>query len=261
MDSCKKVLIADANADFKGLMVDALDGIDGLKIVGTASDGRETVSRILELEPDVVALDLVLPKLDGLGVLKTVNELSMKSKPAFIFASSFSTEAVIAEAVALGASYFMAKPFDMPLFIERLNLASDGPRKRGSLAKSQHAEPDLEGRVTNIIHEIGIPAHIKGYQFVREAIIVSVNNPEAINSITKLLYPTVAKTFSTTPSRVERAIRHAIEVAWDRGDIETLQSFFGYTVSNVKGKPTNSEFIAMIADRLRLQLKADTSSR
>lgn len=259
VESCKKILIADGNSDFRALLTDALENYTGIEIVGTAADGYETVEMSEALNPDVILLDIVLPGLDGFGVMKTVNSMSLKAKPAFIVLSSFATDAVTAEAAALGAQYFMVKPFDIPALIDRLHLAAPMRQKSASSLtppKSNRAEIDLETRVTDIIHEIGVPAHIKGYQYLREAIMVAVRDREAVSAITKVLYPTVAKTFSTTASRVERAIRHAIEVAWDRGDLETLQGFFGYTVSNVKGKPTNSEFIAMIADRLQLQLKA-----
>ena len=174
--------------------------------------------------------------------------------------SGFSSEHTLIEASNLGASYFMQKPFDFPILFSRIRIVS-GRFRTGPVSGFAHdikmtrTGPSLEARVTEIIHEIGVPAHIKGYQYLREAIILTINDMDVINAVTKILYPTVAKKFTTTPSRVERAIRHAIEVAWDRGDIETLQKFFGYTVSNIKGKPTNSEFIAMIADRLSLQQK------
>ncbi len=257
MENGKRILIADGNPDFRALLTDALEGHPDIEIVGVSGDGLETVELINELNPDVVLIDLVLPRIDGLSVMKTVFAQNKKDRAAFIVLSSFATDAVTAEAAAIGAQYFMVKPFDINALIDRLHLAT--PRPRSVVTSSQRpsrADLDLETRVTNVIHEIGVPAHIKGYQYLREAIMVSVRDREAVGAITKILYPNVAKTFATTPSRVERAIRHAIEVAWDRGDIETLQSFFGYTVSNVKGKPTNSEFIAMIADRLQLQLKA-----
>jgi two-component system response regulator (stage 0 sporulation protein A) len=258
MEKGKKILIADGNSDFRSLLAEALEGYPGIEIVGASSDGYETLDMIKAHEPDVVLMDVVLPGLDGFSVLKTVNVMNLRAKPAFIVLSSFATDAVTAEAAALGVQYFIVKPFDIPALIDRLNIAAPS-RQKGIVsqpAKVARSEVDLETRVTEIIHEIGVPAHIKGYQYLREAIMVAVRDNEVVSSITKLLYPTVAKTFSTTASRVERAIRHAIEVAWDRGDLETLQRFFGYTVSNVKGKPTNSEFIAMISDRLQLQLKA-----
>ena len=261
MDNTIKVLIADDNPDFRSLLIDALEEERGIEIAGVSTDGYQALQNIMALSPDVVLMDIVLPLLDGFGVMKAVNSMSLKTRPAILILSSFATESTTAEAAALGAQYFMVKPFDMSTLIERIHLLGSHPRTQSFFSSSAggrlgHSDLDLETRVTDIIHEIGVPAHIKGYQYLREAILVAVRDKEAINAITKVLYPSVAKAFNTTPSRVERAIRHAIEVAWDRGDIETLQSFFGYTVSNVKGKPTNSEFIAMISDRLALQLKA-----
>ncbi len=262
MESTIRILIADDNPDFRGLLVDALEEERDFEIVGVATDGYQALQHIMAISPDVVLLDVVLPLLDGFGVMKAVSSMTLKNKPSIIVLSSFATEHTTAEAAMLGAQYFMVKPFDMPTLMDRIRMVAGRLRTQPFLsatpspARVARTDLDIETRVTDIIHEIGVPAHIKGYQYLREAIMVAVKDRDAINAITKVLYPSVAKTFSTTPSRVERAIRHAIEVAWDRGDIETLQSFFGYTVSNVKGKPTNSEFIAMISDRLSLQLKA-----
>jgi two-component system response regulator (stage 0 sporulation protein A) len=203
-------------------------------------------------------MDLILSGLDGLAVLEKLAALPDGDRPAVIIISGFSSEHTLAEASNLGASYFMQKPCDIPALLARIRTVSGKSRPAGIAAGGGirppvRQEQSLESLVTEIIHEIGVPAHIKGYQYLREAIILAINDMDIINAVTKVLYPTVAKKYSTTPSRVERAIRHAIEVAWDRGDLETLQKFFGYTVSNIKGKPTNSEFIAMIADRLSLQ--------
>ncbi|MDR3206700.1 MAG: sporulation transcription factor Spo0A [Oscillospiraceae bacterium] len=260
MEDTIKILVADDNADFRGLLIDALEEEKDFEVVGVATDGYQSLQSIMALTPDVVLMDIVLPLLDGFGLMKAAAGMTLKKRPAFIVLSSFATEHTTAEAAALGAQYFMVKPFDMPALMDRIRMVNCRPRAQPFLTATGgrigRADLDIETRVTDIIHEIGVPAHIKGYQYLREAILVAIRDREAINAITKMLYPSVAKAFSTTPSRVERAIRHAIEVAWDRGDIETLQSFFGYTVSNVKGKPTNSEFIAMISDRLSLQLKA-----
>ncbi|MBR5020195.1 MAG: sporulation transcription factor Spo0A, partial [Oscillospiraceae bacterium] len=179
----------------------------------------------------------------------------MDRKPATLATSAFVTQYVSAAAAGLGVRYLMLKPCDMTALTERLTEIRGGENRRMPIRRSD--KTSIETMVTGIIHEIGVPAHIKGYQYLREAIIIAVNDMDVINAITKVLYPQVAKTFQTTPSRVERAIRHAIEVAWDRGDLDTLQRFFGYTVSNTKGKPTNSEFIALIADKLQLQLKSN----
>lgn len=260
MDNTIKILIADDNADFRSLLIDALENEMDIEVVGVATDGYQAIQQSMTLAPDIVLLDIVLPVLDGFGVMKALGGMAAKSRPSVIVLSSFATDQATAEAAALGAQYFILKPFDIPGLVERIRTVGGRQKSQPLLSapinRAGRSDFDIESRVTDIIHEIGVPAHIKGYQYLREAIMVAVKDREAINAITKILYPSVAKTFNTTPSRVERAIRHAIEVAWDRGDIETLQSFFGYTVSNVKGKPTNSEFIAMISDRLSLQLKA-----
>jgi len=249
-----RVLVADSGEEFRLMMADMISAEEDMTVVGTAGDGLETVKLVQETNPDVVVMDLVLTKLDGLGVLQKFSEL--KPAPAVLIVSGFFNEHVVQQASELGAYYFMPKPCDVPALLSRIRqVCSQGknPSQRGT--QMFRPEPNLEAVVTEVLHEIGVPAHIKGYQYLREAIIMAINDMEAINSVTKVLYPEVANKFDTTPSRVERAIRHAIEVAWDRGDIEVLQKFFGYTVSNVKGKPTNSEFIAMIADCLSLKQK------
>ncbi|MBP8639901.1 MAG: sporulation transcription factor Spo0A [Oscillospiraceae bacterium] len=259
METKSRVLIADSGEDFRYLMADTISSEEDMAVVGTAGDGIETLALIEQKHPNVVVMDLVLTKMDGLGVLQKVSQ--MNQKPAVIIVSGFFNDHVLQEAAELGAYYFMPKPCDVPALLSRIRQVTSISRASNSVNSKQqgvdmHQRKDnLEAVVTEVIHEIGVPAHIKGYQYLREAIILTINDMDIINSVTKVLYPTVAKKFSTTPSRVERAIRHAIEVAWDRGDIETLQKFFGYTVSNVKGKPTNSEFIAMIADCLSLRRK------
>ena len=253
MEKTTTVFIADSAEEFTSGLSAALQRADGFHVLGTASDGDLAIRMIEEKKPDILVLDLMLPKKDGIAVLKKV--ASMEHKPITLATSVFITEYVSTAAANLGVRYLMLKPCDMGLLVERLEEIRAGESLRISAAR----RPDknsIETMVTNIIHEIGVPAHIKGYQYLREAIIIAVNDMDVINAITKVLYPQVAKTFGTTPSRVERAIRHAIEVAWDRGDLDTLQRFFGYTVSNTKGKPTNSEFIALIADKLQLQLKS-----
>ena len=251
MENQTTVLIADSAEDFCANLSTTLAQTDGFHVVGTASDGEMAISRIQELKPQVLVLDLMLSKLDGIGVLKAIS--SMEHKPITLVTSGFVTDYVATTAANLGARYLMLKPCDMTALVERLEEIRGGTQ-RPTVAR-RNDKQSIESLVTGIIHEIGVPAHIKGYQYLREAIIIAVNDMDVINAITKVLYPQVAKTFQTTPSRVERAIRHAIEVAWDRGDLDTLQRFFGYTVSNTKGKPTNSEFIALIADKLQLQLK------
>jgi len=217
------------------------------------------VEMLQQTKPDVLIIDLLLPELDGIAVLRKA--AALKPAPVCMVLSGFLTDYMTNVASELNVRYFMAKPCMLDMVAERLGEILHSEQGNGKTndflprVSSSHKSIDLEAMVTSVIHEIGVPAHIKGYQYLREAIKIAVNDMEVINAITKVLYPQVAKTFSTTPSRVERAIRHAIEVAWDRGDIEVLQSFFGYTVSNAKGKPTNSEFIALIADRLQLQLR------
>ena len=249
MENRVKILIADGNEEFCAHVKRRLEQVSGYEIVGTAADGQRAVELMRAAKPDVLVLDLMLSKLDGITVLKRARE--MDKPPAALVLTGFMTEYV---AASLGVQYFMTKPCELDAVAERIHemTAIDGQLRQSA---QRRQEVNIEAMVTSIIHEIGVPAHIKGYQYLREAIMIAVQDMDVINAITKVLYPQVAKTFATTPSRVERAIRHAIEVAWDRGDLETLQRFFGYTVSNTKGKPTNSEFIALIADKLQLQLK------
>ena len=251
MEHCTTVFIADSAEEFCTGLAGALQHTGGFQILGTANDGEAAIRAILEKKPQVLVLDLMLRKQDGLSVLKAIS--GMERRPLVLATSGFVTEYVSAAAAGLGVRYLMLKPCDMTVLVERLTEIRGGENRRMPIRRSD--KTSIETMVTSIIHEIGVPAHIKGYQYLREAIIIAVNDMDVINAITKVLYPQVAKTFQTTPSRVERAIRHAIEVAWDRGDLDTLQRFFGYTVSNTKGKPTNSEFIALIADKLQLQLK------
>ena len=249
-----KVFVADDSQDFIEAVKLNLTS-DKIEIIGTASNGIEALERIEKLSPDVVLLDIVLSGLDGLQLLKNAQLLTRL--PVFIVTTAIRNEKIMQDAISFGASYYMLRPFDFAVLADRiLDFAKKGAhRAETMLSFSKDSELSLEAQVTQIMHELGVPAHIKGYQYMREAIMMAVEDMDVINSITKLLYPSVAKRFSTTPSRVERAIRHAIEVAWDRGDIDVLDSIFGYTVQNDKGKPTNSEFIAMIADKLRLKIK------
>ncbi len=253
MDNLTNVIIADNSEEFCSSLSAALRQVKGFQVIATATDGEQALRLVNERKPDLLVLDMMLPKRDGLSILKAIS--NMEHRPKTLATSGFVTDYVAAVAAGLGASYMMLKPCDMEAVVERLKEIRGGETQK----KPENRRLDkagIETLVTGIIHEIGVPAHIKGYQYLREAIIIAVNDMDVINAITKVLYPQVAKTFQTTPSRVERAIRHAIEVAWDRGDLDTLQRFFGYTVSNTKGKPTNSEFIALIADKLQLQLKS-----
>ena len=252
MEHITTVFIADSTEEFCTNLTAALAQAGGFHVCGTAYDGETALRRITELKPQVLVLDLMLSKRDGISILKSLQ--NMEHRPVTLVTSGFITEFVANTAANLGARYLMLKPCDMGALVERLEEIRGSSKQATPLRRNDRS--GIEALVTGIIHEIGVPAHIKGYQYLREAIIIAVNDMDVINAITKVLYPQVAKTFQTTPSRVERAIRHAIEVAWDRGDLDTLQRFFGYTVSNTKGKPTNSEFIALIADKLSLQLKS-----
>ena len=252
MDNRTTVFIADSAEEFCSGLSNALMCADGFIVAGTANDGEQTIRMVNQLKPQILVLDLMLSKKDGLSLLKTIS--AWERRPAVVATSGFMTDYVASAAAGLGVAYLILKPCDLQALVDRLEeLCLDSSRPL--VARRPAAQQSIEALVTGIIHEIGVPAHIKGYQYLREAIIIAVGDMDVINAITKVLYPQVAKTFQTTPSRVERAIRHAIEVAWDRGDLDTLQRFFGYTVSNTKGKPTNSEFIALIADKLQLQLK------
>ena len=253
MEHAATVLIADSTEEFTNALSAALQRAEGFQVVGTAADGEQAIRLIGERKPDLLVLDMMLSKKDGISVLRAIS--GMERRPKTLATSVFLSDYVSGSAASLGVRYLMLKPCDMSAIVERLEEIRGGESLR-SPAPRRVDKTSIESMVTNIIHEIGVPAHIKGYQYLREAIIIAVGDMDVINAITKVLYPMVAKTFQTTPSRVERAIRHAIEVAWDRGDLDTLQRFFGYTVSNTKGKPTNSEFIALIADKLQLQLKS-----
>ena len=248
MDNRRTVLLADANEEFRGMLREAIEKIEGFTVVGSTGDGAEALQLMGQYHPDLTVMDTLLPGMDGLHILRQL-QAQGGEMPKIILVSAFCTDQVVSEAMSLGVCYFLPKPCAVEALLDRMQSVFQQPA-----TPEQHAAM-LKNMVTSVIHEIGVPAHIKGYQYLREAIIIAVNDMEVINAVTKVLYPAVAKRFGTTPSRVERAIRHAIEVAWDRGDLETLQKYFGYTVSNVKGKPTNSEFIAMIADRLQLQQK------
>ncbi len=249
MELTKKILLADTGEEFRRSFVDNLANEPDILIAGETGDGEELLRMVREKQPDVVVMEIVLAKLDGIEVLEELSKLEPERRPRVIVLSSFARGSMAQLAADKGADYYMTKPCRVSTVCQRIRqLTSSGQPEE----ERDHAR-GLETMVTAIIHDVGVPAHIKGYQYLREAILIAVADMDVINAVTKVLYPEVAKRYNTTASRVERAIRHAIEVAWDRGDLETLQKYFGYTVSNVKGKPTNSEFIAMIADRLQLQ--------
>lgn len=252
-----KVLLAEDRNDFGNSCVKALEQ-NGCRVVITAKDGNLIISGVEKYMPDVIIMEAFMPGLDALGVMKKLNAMHMAKKPVVCVISGVGNCDFEHQILSAGADYYFIKPVDAAVIAERVMLlVSMHENKISSFNISQRKDSnvDLEVTISEIMHQIGVPAHIKGYQYLREAIILSINNTEMMNSVTKLLYPTVAKTFNTTASRVERAIRHAIEVAWDRGDVDVLSSYFGYTIQNTRGKPTNSEFIAMISDKLRLKMK------
>ncbi|MEW9989376.1 sporulation transcription factor Spo0A [Clostridium butyricum] len=273
-DSKISVLIADDNKEFCSILNDYLLNQKDIVVTGIAKDGREALELIVERKPDLVILDIIMPHLDGLGVLEKLNTMDLEKTPRIIILSAVGQDKITQQAITLGADYYTVKPFDMEVFTKRIReMFNSAPTIQENSAQSNRvsypttssyiltSEPksktpvDLETEITNIIHEIGVPAHIKGYMYLREAITMVVNDMELLSAVTKELYPSIAKKYNTTASRVERAIRHAIEVAWGRGQIEAINKLFGYTVHNDKGKPTNSEFIAIIADKLRLKNK------
>lgn len=256
------VAIADDNERILDLLGEIIESDKELNLVGKANNGEDVYQIIRERQPDVVLLDLIMPKLDGLSVMEMVSkDKELKKHPGFIVITAVGQERITEDAFKKGASYYILKPFQNEMIINRIKLTGQTMRYMPATpgiaegAVPVGCEMNLESRVTDMIHEIGIPAHIKGYHYLRDAIIMAVEDMDVLNAITKVLYPTVAKMHQTTASRVERAIRHAIEVAWSRGKLDTLDNLFGYTVSNGKGKPTNSEFIALIADTIRLETK------
>lgn len=262
------VAIADDNERMLRLLGDIVSSDDELQVVGLAKDGEEAYNLIKEKTPDVVLLDIVMPKLDGLGVMDKVSEdKEIKKQPSFVMISAVGQEKITEAAFSRGADYFIMKPFDHQMVLNRIKgirnergvsdykMVSAYEKATFNGNSKGVSEASLEEIVTDIIHEVGVPAHIKGYQYLRDAIIMSVLDLDMLNSITKMLYPEVAKKHKTTPSRVERAIRHAIEVAWSRGQVEVLNEMFGYTIDVEKGKPTNSEFIALITDKIRIEQK------
>jgi len=261
------IVIADDNKEFCNILNDYLLNQSDIVVTGIAKDGVEALKLIQEKKPDLVVLDIIMPHLDGLGVLEKLATMEVDPMPRIIILSAVGQDKITQRAITLGADYYVVKPFDMDVFIKRIRqmfnntIYSDNVKKTitnydSSENKISKKEPvDMITEITNIIHEIGVPAHIKGYMYLREAISMVVNNIELLSAVTKELYPSIGKKYNTTASRVERAIRHAIEVALSRGQVETINKLFGYSIHNEKGKPTNSEFIAMVADKLRLENK------
>lgn len=255
------VAIADDNERMLDLLGEIIEGDKDLNLVGKENNGEDMYQIIKEEEPDVVLLDLIMPKMDGLSVMELVGaDRTMKKRPNFIVVTAIGQERITEDAFNKGASYYILKPFNNETILQRIKNTNHVVRNDYSMGETKHksievSQESLESQVTDMIHEIGIPAHIKGYHYLRDAILMAIDDMDVLNAITKVLYPTVAKKHQTTSSRVERAIRHAIEVAWSRGKLDTLDQLFGYTVSNGKGKPTNSEFIALVADTIRLKSK------
>jgi len=256
------VAIADDNERMLELLSEIIASDKNLRLVGKANNGEDMCHIIRDAQPDVVLLDLIMPKMDGLSVMERVHaDKTMGKQPEFIVVTAIGHERITEDAFAKGAAYYILKPFNNETVLQRIR--SIGRTKAPVLKMEEPAgmtgeeetKESLEHMVTEMIHEIGIPAHIKGYHYLRDAILMAIDDMDVLNAITKVLYPTVAKKHQTTSSRVERAIRHAIEVAWSRGKLDTLEQLFGYTVSNGKGKPTNSEFIALVADTIRLRTK------
>ena len=254
-----KIIIADDNLEFVSTFVNFLEEQDDMEVIATAKDGLEAYDKVIEMKPDVLLLDVIMPHLDGIGVLEKLKASGVT--PICIMLSAVAQDNITKRALSIGASYYMIKPFELDVLVKRIRdlknvtkfsennfILKDNGIKNSyiNIENNKSKEDNLEALVTNIIHEVGVPAHIKGYQYLRDGIMMVVENMDVLNQITKQLYPDLAKKHKTTPSRVERAIRHAIEVAWNRGEINTIENIFGYTVNANKGKPTNSEFIAMI---------------
>lgn len=255
MEKATKIMIAEEGTEF-GKNCGSVLKSEGFDVAMVAKDGALIVDRINEIKPDVLIMDSFMPHVDGLGVLSKLREHRPEKKPIVMLMSSVDNAEFEKEVIGAGADYYFLKPFDVDVLAQRIKQITAWKNRsiKGDMSEIDSTD-DLEVIVSEIMHQIGVPAHIKGYQYLRTAIILSINDKMMLESVTKVLYPTVAKLYKTTPSRVERAIRHAIEVAWDRGDVDVLSSYFGYTIQNTRGKPTNSEFIAMISDKLRLKLK------
>ena len=263
-----RIVLVDDNLEVRNSLTEYFQNVPDIELVGTAENGEEGYKQICNLKPDVAILDIVMPRLDGLGLLERLAQNQSCANTCYIMYSAIGNDKVTQKAISLGAHYYIMKPCnDYAVIADRIRqlysfmnipASIQSISKSNGIAKNMNMpidENNLESVITDIIHDIGVPAHIKGYHYLRDAIIMAVNDMDVLNAITKILYPTVAKKYQTTSSRVERAIRHAIEVAWSRGKLDTLDELFGYTVSTGKGKPTNSEFIALIADTIQLEYR------
>ena len=263
MNNKTKILVVDDNKEFANMLRDFLSRCEDFDVVGVAYDGNEALEFVFNFKPNVIVLDLIMPVLDGLGVIQKIKDSKIDKKPEILILSAISQEMMIKEAMELGASCFMLKPFDLEVLEKRIKSITEKTKNTVKtlnenavkyIVNNKSIVNNVEIEVTNIMHDVGIPAHVKGHQYLRDAIISVVKDNEALIGVTKLLYPDIAKKYNTTATRVERSIRHAIEMAWDRGRTDSLQNLFGYTFNLRKGKPTNSEFIAMVADKLRLEM-------
>ena len=249
------VYVADSDPESRSVTIGNLSAGEGIVVIGSSGNGRETLTSVTKVMPDVLVMNVLLPELDGFAVVREMKDKLGEYAPGVVMLSDYASPAVMRDVAASAVSYFFLRPITGNRLCEAVrNAASEN-------GMAYSAEFDLPKTVTELLLEIGVPAHLKGYQYVREAIILTVRDPEIIESVTKRLYPAVAKTYGTTPSKIERAMRHAIEVACDRGDVDSFQRIFGYTVSMAKGKPTNSEFVAMLADHLSLRLRRHDGSR
>ncbi|MHB8155964.1 MAG: sporulation transcription factor Spo0A [Desulfocucumaceae bacterium] len=248
-----KIVIADDNKEFCEILKEFLSQQDDLILVGVANNGIEALELVEKNSPDIIVLDIIMPHLDGIGVLEKLATGYIAKRPRVIMLTAFGQETVTQRAVELGADYYILKPFDFSVLASRIRQLSEGLNANQYISTVK--PKNLDVAVTNIIHEMGVPAHIKGYHYLRDAILMVINEINLLGAVTKELYPMIAQKYQTTPSRVERAIRHAIELAWDRGNVEMMTKFFGYTINLERGKPTNSEFIAMVADKLRIEAK------
>lgn len=267
MNNKIRVLVADDNVAFGMIICEFLESQSDVEVTARVENGEDAIEMIQKTNPDIVVLDIIMPKLDGLGVLNRYRNVSPMEKPLFIILSAVGQDSITQQALNLGAVYYIVKPFDLGILVERIRdlVKSRSPavlRMESSFSSSSsirpgHGNDNIQTKITQIMRDVGVPAHIKGYQYMRDAIMMAVNDREIISAVTKRLYPDLAKNYKTTPSRVERAIRHAIEVAWNRGKVDTINDLFGYTINTKKGKPTNSEFIAMVADTLRLNEAAN----
>lgn len=267
MNNKIRVLVADDNVAFGMIICEFMESQNDIEVTARVENGEDAIEMIDKTHPDIVVLDIIMPRLDGLGVLTHYKNVNPTEKPLFIVLSAVGQDTITQQALSLGAIYYIVKPFDLGVLVERVRelVRSHSPavlrmEPTGTISgntKINQNNDSVQVKVTQIMRDVGVPAHIKGYQYMRDAILMAVKDRDIISAVTKRLYPELAKSYKTTPSRVERAIRHAIEVAWNRGRVDTINDLFGYTINTRKGKPTNSEFIAMVADTLRLNEKVN----